>query len=244
MIRFAICDDDQKMTGYLDTLIMALNPLYDQEFEISAFFSGEDFCEYLNKNCEEFDIVLMDIEMREITGVDAGRKLRENVVNELTLLIFVSGHQSYYREIVDLNVFCFIPKPIFLDEFNLKINKAIKRVLRIRQMSKTPVFVIKKNKKEIHIPTNLIMYLESDVRVIHLHTEEEEYTYYGVLDENENRLPKGTFARIHKSHLINFDHVASITSKEVTMKNKIKLVISDKYREKVKTSYLLYRGNK
>lgn len=242
MIRFAICDDDKSMTGYLDTLIMSLNPLYNQDFDISVFFSGEDFCDYINNTGEIFDIVLMDIEMRGITGVETGRKLRENIANELTLLIFVSSHQNYYSEIVDLNVFCFIPKPIFLDEFNLKLNKAIKRVILQRQIFKTPDFIIKKSKQAIHIPINSIMYLESDIRMIHLYTESDEHIYYGVLDEEESKLPKSTFARIHKSYLISFDHIAVFTAKDVIMKNNRSLSISDKYRENVKTAYLRYRG--
>lgn len=243
MIRFAICDDDQSMTGYLDNLLMALNPLHGQEFDISVFFSGEDFCEYLNKSSDEFDIVLMDIEMRGITGIEAGKKLRENVLNDLTLLIFVSSHQTYYKEIVDLSVFCFIPKPIYEDEFNLKINKAINRVVNLRQISKCMPFNFRQNKKEFSVPLNEIYYLESRTRIIIIHMKDVTYEYYGVLDEEAKKLTQPKFVRIHKSHLINLDYVTSFTSKEVTMQDGCTLVVSTKYREDVKTSYLRYRGN-
>ena len=74
MIRFAVCDDVQAETGHLEEMIIAQKPLYDQEFDIAVFFSGEEFCESLNKTNEIFDIVLMDIQMKGITGVEAGKK--------------------------------------------------------------------------------------------------------------------------------------------------------------------------
>ena len=243
VIRFAICDDDQEMTGHLDSLVMALRPLYNQEFEVAVFLSGESFCEHLNRADEIFDIVLMDIEMRGITGVEAGRKLRENIASDQTLLIFVSWHKGYYHEIIDLNVFCFIPKPIFENEFNLKIGNAIKKVLRQRQLPIAPRFTVKINGGEIHIPVSSIMHLESDARKVHVHTADEIYTYYGKLKEEEAKLPAHTFSRIHNSYLINFAHMISISAKSVTMKDGRRFPISEKYRDKVKTAYAHYRGN-
>jgi len=242
MIRFAICDDDQNTTGFIDHLILSLKPLYDQEFEISVFFSGENFCDYLNASNDLFDIVLMDIEMRGITGVDAGRTLRKNIANDLTLLIFVSSHKSYYHEIVDLNVFCFIPKPIFVDEFNLKLYNAINKVIRLRQLPQYNNLIINKNKSEILIPIRSIMYLESNSRKINLHTESEVIEYYGSLDLEDNKLPKTFFIRVHKSFIVNFLHISTITSKDLTMKDNRNISISSKYREKAKTAYLNYRG--
>ncbi|MDR2569231.1 MAG: LytTR family DNA-binding domain-containing protein [Oscillospiraceae bacterium] len=241
MIRFAICDDDVAITGELNQMIIALSPLYGQKFEVSVFFSGEDFCKHLNETNMAFDIVLMDIEMHGITGVEAGRRLRENVANEQTLLIFVSVHRNYYQDIIDLNVFCFIPKPIYLSEFNLKLDKAIKRVIRWRQSSSFVDYVIKKQGRSILIPYNTIMYLESNARLINLHTTDTVYTYYGKLNEEEVKLIMHTFSRIHKSYLINFTYALSITAKDITMKDNRQFNISEKYRENVKLAYARYR---
>ena len=243
MIHFAICDDEQSTISELDILIKALEALYNQKFEISDFPSGESFCKHLNESVDIFDIVLMDIEMRRITGIEAGKRLRENIENDQTLLIFVSSHKNYYQEIIDLNVFCFIPKPIIPSVFNLKIGNAIEKILRQRQSPAISRFAIKVNRSEIQIAVNSIMYFESEAKKIHLYTTNEAYTYYGKLNEEEAKLPTLSFSRIHSSYLINFTHAINITSKTVTMKDNSQFSISEKYREKVKTAYMRYRGN-
>jgi len=240
VIRFAICDDDPKTTVSLECMIRSLKPLHELKFETMVFFSGEEFCDHLNRTDEQFDIVLMDIEMRAITGVEAGMRLRENIANDQTLLIFVSAHKSYYKEIIDLNVFCFIPKPICTDEFEQKLGRAIESVLNQRKRASIPAFVIKKAQHTASAPVDSILYLISDLRKIRLHTETKTYDYYGKLDEEELKLPSDTFCRIHKSYLINFSHIKTLTYKDVLMIDGKELQISEAYREQVKVAYRHY----
>ena len=245
MIRFAICDDDRAMTGRLESMVMELQPRYDQDFECEVFFSGEDFCAYLNDASKEaFDIVLMDIEMGQVTGVEAGKKLRESIANEFTVLLYVSAHSRYKNELVDLNVYRFIQKPIEKREFNLRLDRAINRILRQRQLPGMLFLTIKKNGRDEQIPMNSIVYLQSDARKIHLHTTDEIYTYYKKLTEEEKELDSNTFVRIHKSFLINFSHAKSISAKEVEMTDGAVLPIANLYREQVRLAYLQYRGSK
>jgi len=241
VIHFAICDDDSTMTGSLERMLLALEPQYETKFEVSVFFSGEEFCDHLDQTGERFDIVLMDIEMRAITGVEAGLALRENIANEHSLLIFISSHKSYYEELLDLHVFCFIPKPIFMEEFNLKIGRAIQHVLNQRERPPSPDFEIKINQRNLLVPLHSILYLESEVRQIRLHTTDETHTYYGRLDEEEAKLPSHMFCRIHKSHLVNFGHVKTITTKDVVMADDRRFSISEAYRDHVKIAYMQYR---
>ncbi len=240
MIRFAVCDDNPQTTGEIDSLIMALNPRYGRAFEISVFFSGEDFLEYLNDTGEVFDIVIMDIEMKGIGGVEAAVRFRENAANDRSLLIFVSEHGNL-REIIDLHAFCFIPKPIKTEEFRRKLDRAIKSVLRQKALPESPSLIIHINRRELHVPLNTIMYLASDARRIRLKTESETYVYYGVLNDEEKKFPTGAFARIHQSYLISFSHVAEITAKEVLMKDGEFLSISGKYRESVKAAHRRFK---
>ena len=243
MIYVAVCDDDQAVTGHLESLILALEPMYNQKFEVTVFLSGESFCKHLNESVEVFDVVLMDIEMREITGIEAGRRLRENIASDQTLLIFVSSHKNYHHEIIDLNVFSFIPKPIFPAEFNLKLGKAIEKVMRQRQFPIVSSIAIKQGGREVSIPVSSIIYLESNARKIHICTTVETCTYYGKLDEEESKLPEYMFARIHNSYLISFSHVISIAAKSITMEGGREFPISEKHRGKVKSKYAHYRGN-
>jgi len=241
MIQVAICDDDVAITGYAESLIFKLGQSLRQKLEVTVFFSGKEFCDYLSKTNDIFNIVLMDIEMGSITGVDAGRKLRENVGNDQTLLIYISSYNNYYKDIIDLNVFCFVPKPFNVDEFNMKLKKAIERVNYQRQFAQLPDFSFQKNGRDIFIPLKSIKYFESKKRIIYIYTTTSTYTYYGSLNTEEKKLPKDIFCRIHRSYLICFAYMTSITAQSVTISD-ITLPISDAKRDAVKIAYKNYRG--
>jgi len=241
VINIAVCDDDLAVTGIIENHLMQLEKTKLQKLNVEIFFSGEEFCNHLNESGETFDIILMDIEMGGITGIEAGRRLRENIENNQTLLIYVSSHESYYGELINLDVFRFISKPVKSTEFNHKVSAAITKVMQQRQAIPIPDLVIMQKGKKIHIPIRAIMYLESDVRRIHLHCTTGVYTYYGKLSEEEKKLPKEIFCRIHNSYLVCFTHVKSISVAAVVMPG-VEFPISHKYREAVKMAYGQFRG--
>jgi len=241
MIKVAICDDDIAITGYAEELILRVGKSLRQKIDVTVFFSGSSFCEFIHSSEIVFDIVLMDIEMKDITGIESGRVLREKIENDQTLLIYISSHSKYYKDIIDLNVLCFIPKPFNITEFNMKVSKAIERVVYQRQVSAYPDFKFEKNGSDVYIPIKLIMYLESDLRKITLYTTTKEHTYYGSLNAEEEKLPKDLFCRTHRSYIICFSHMTSITSLSVEISGK-DIPISSRYRDSVKLAYMHYRG--
>jgi len=243
MIRIAICDNNVKLTGYAEKLILELGLLLQQKLDVLVFFSGEKFCDYLVTSNESFDIVLMDIELGDITGIDAGRMLRENIENDKTILIYISSYNNYFADIIDFNVYRFIPKPFKVDEFKQKLTDAINKVLSQRLNKPFAEFSFIKNGSDIFIPIKSILYLESDLRRINLYTSDLTYTYYGNLNTEEGKLPADIFCRIHRSYLICFTHMTKITAQSITISNKT-LPISTKYHDSVKIAYSRYRSSK
>jgi DNA-binding LytR/AlgR family response regulator len=243
MIRFAVCDRQPVITGQIDSLIVALGSSRGQRYEVAVFFSCESFCRHIRETGTYFDIVIMDAEELGPDGPGFGQCLRESQIHSRSLLILTSGRQSFYNHVIDLNVFCFLQKPLIADEFAAKLDIALQKAERQRQHGATPDLIIRKNRREIHVPVNSIMYLESDIRQIHLRSENESLTYYGILNEEEEKLPSDIFTRIHKSYLISFAHIMDISAKEVEMKDGRILSISGRYRESVKAAYRRFKEN-
>ena len=240
MIRFAVCDRQPAVTGQIDSLLVALSAVYPEQFEISVFFSCVSFRKHVRETGEFFDIVIMDAEELGAGGPDFAAYLRETRTDVRSLLILTSARQSLYSQVIDLNVFCFLKKPLSAKEFGVKLDLAVQKAARQRSKGAAPDLIIRKNRREIHIPVSKIIYLESDIRQIHLRTENELLTYYGILNEEEEKLPPDIFARIHKSYLISFAPLADITAREVVMKDGRNLSISGRYRESVKAAYRRY----
>jgi DNA-binding LytR/AlgR family response regulator len=242
-MRFAVCDRQPVITGQIDSLIVALGTAHGQRFEVSVFFSCESFCRHIRETGAFFDIVIMDAEELGPDGPGFGECLRETIPDNRCLLILTSERQSFYNRVIDLNVFCFLQKPVITEEFAAKLDMAIHKAERQRLQCAAPDLIIRKNRREIHIPVNTILYLESDIRQIHLHSENEVFTYYGILNDEEEKLPADIFTRIHKSYLISFAHITDICAKEVEMTDGRGLSISGRYRESVKAAYRRYKEN-
>jgi DNA-binding LytR/AlgR family response regulator len=244
MLRFAICDEDATSAGGLESLLLALNPLYHQTFDISVFFSGESFLQYLGGHSEIFDIVIMNMETGGYSGVEAGRRLRQDAANDHTLLVFTSENREHLSCIIDLHVFCFLQKPVAAGEFNEKLGNAIESILRKRLLPEEfPNLIVHKNRREIQVPFTSIVCLESRARQIHLYTPRGELVYYGVLGEEEKKLPAGLFARVHKSYIVNFSFIENIAAKELTLRNGRRFAISGRHREEVKAAYRVFAEN-
>lgn len=243
MIRIAICDDDTRFVTELEGMIKKLEPQLNQEFDILPFYSGERFCQYLDENShtEPFDIVLMDIEMEGMSGVEAGERLREDIANDLTLLAYVSFHEGYSREIINLNVSGFISKPLNNIESNIQIKRIIEKTIRLRQLPQIDSLMIKKDGKEIYIPKHTIVFAESEGRKVHIHTLTTTHSYNGKLGDLECELSSKIFARIHRSYIVNFNHAASVSSICVTINAEVMLPISESYREKASDAYHFFR---
>ncbi len=176
------------------------------------------------------------------TGIDAGKLLRNRIVSEMTVLIYVSAHKEYLYETSRLNTFYFLSKPIVQDEFNAMMDWAVRHVTMTRELTAYTYIPIMVDRATMRIPTRTVMYLESKRREIYLHTQDHVYTYYGRLGDTEKELPEQAFIRIHQSYIINFAYVKSVTQKSVTMGNGERLTISIPYRDKIVTAYMKYRG--
>mgnify|MGYP002242258540 CR=1 FL=1 len=107
MLKIAICDDDVKMTGRLDTVLEEIAKRNFVKIDTEVFLDGGK----LEKAVEEkmyFDIIFLDIEMGDEDGITAARKIRETDRN--VLIIYVTSHESYMQESFSVRPFRFVVK--------------------------------------------------------------------------------------------------------------------------------------
>ncbi|QUH28450.1 LytR/AlgR family response regulator transcription factor [Vallitalea guaymasensis] len=242
MIHIAICDDNISDTEHIEKQLRQLESCLSINIDIQIFYSGESFCKSINKSCP-FDIVLMDIEMDGIDGIVAGEKLRADDENDRVLLIYISSHENYYRRLFDVQPFSFMQKPIDANEFYDKLNKAIEKIIKRRKNGKSNILPISQKGKEILIPMNNILYLESKVRLIHLFTTDGMIIYYGTLSKEEKKLTQYEFVRTHQSYIVNLQYIKIVTSNNLTLINDMLIPISSNRKNLVKERYMEYRRN-
>ncbi len=177
------------------------------------------------------DILFLDIQMPELTGIQLSTLLKDKVK-----IIFTTAYAQFALEGYELNVVDYLLKPISFDRFIQSVEK-VKNQLSKTQNLEIPekfedFFFIKtdgKNRfKKIFL--NEIFYIESIKNYVIIHTEKEEIVTYNTLKYYEESLPENQFIKIHKSFLVSLNKVEKTDTNAVWVLDK-ELPLGDTYRQ-------------
>lgn len=231
MYNIGICDDGRNICSAIENMIL----LYTKEREIKAdtkvWYTGEGLCRYLEQG-NRVDILFLDIELFELTGIEVGDFIRNQLENREMQIIYISGKSSYAQKLFKTQPMDFLIKPITQPQIDEALDLAVKI---IGQNSET--FEFKNGKEYYYVSYGEIMYFVSEGRKIKIITPHGEQEFYGKMRELEKNLP-GEFITIHQSYVINREHVARYTYEMVELTNGTILTISKANRKQVREKIL------
>lgn len=232
-MQIAICDDDAGTTAYMESLLLKICNLKKIAVEISIFFSGEELLSYIHKNHFFFDLIYLDIEMEHMNGIETAKRLR--AFDDRLLLIFISAYDQYCKQLFEVEPFRFLDKPILTEQFDSFFLAAIKRITASKRM-----LSFHYQHSFYQLPLQEIIYLESQRRLVIVHSTLGEYQFYGKLNELEHQLENSIdpFFRIHQSFFVNYRFIYKITYQTVELKNHTILPISEGRREKLQKDFI------
>lgn len=228
MLRIAICDDENSICNQLEEILEGLEKKFSRELQIDIFYSGEELCSYLTQD-NHYDIIFLDIELKEMNGVEVGQVIRDKMLNETTQIIYISGKETYAMELFKVRPLDFIIKPF---NYN-RIQEVLEIALRIIQRDEK-VFQYKVGHTTYNLPIRDIIYFESKNREVIIHTINGSEVFYGRLKDIYEDLNRFKFIHIHKSYLVNYNHIIKLEYHQVTMSSKVILPISQANRKKVR----------
>ena len=201
MYRIAIVEDDRNFVVELKNYLEQYAKEEGQEFEISAFYDG---AEILENYAPKYDLILLDIEMPKVNGMDAAEKIRE--VDENVVLMFITNMAQYAIRGYSVGALDFVMKPITYYTFSMKIKRALKRVQK-KELSSI-LLTLPDGVKKLEV--RKIYYLEVQNRMLHYHTDEGEFIVRGSLQSAEGTLPSNIFAKCNHWYLVNLMHVTAV----------------------------------
>ena len=197
-LRVAVCDDDKAQVSVIERLLEQIATAKLIELEILVFYDGETLKKYYMQG-NTCDIVYLDIEMKEMNGIDAAKFIRS--IDLEVIIIYVSGYENYMLKLFEVEPFRFIKKPIDSKYFEKTFYKAYQKIVN------NPVYYeYRYNKMFRKVLIKDILYFESQGRVVFINlVNGEQNKFYGKLDLVEKTLYKCKvpFLRIHQSYLIN-----------------------------------------
>lgn len=208
MIRIAIVEDDRNYAEVLTKYIARYEEESGQRFQIFKFEDGEDIVEDYTAN---YDIILMDIEMRFMDGMTTAEEIRKS--DSEVVIIFITNMPQYAMKGYAVEALDYVLKPINYFAFSQRIDRALTRMTH-RQKRYLNISFKGRIKK---IDISAIYYVEVQNHDLFYHTREGVFSQRGTMKEVEEGLAKESFFRCNKCYLINLEYVNGFEGSNVVV---------------------------
>lgn len=183
------------------------------------------------------DILFLDVQMPEITGISLLKILKKR-----PLVVLTTAYSQYALEGYELDVADYLLKPITFERFLKSVDKITQRLESAPAMqpssaepvNATPAFIfVKDGTKLVKVKLDEILYIEGLKDYVTIHTMNQKIVTLQRLKTLEEQLPANKFIRIHNSYIVSLDAVDVIQKNEVQIKG-VTLPVGDTYRKAFK----------
>lgn len=180
---------------------------------------------------QKIDLLLTDIEMPDISGVELVRSLEQK-----PLIIFTTAYENYALQGYELDIVDYLVKPIRFTRFLKAINKANKLFSLQQQFDNQQTvqyLSIKVEYKTVKIALDDILYIEGLKDYVKIYTTEKMYLTRLNLKGIETKLPSDKFIRIHRSFIIAKAKITTFQKSQISIGEQ-QFPIGSSYQEKVR----------
>lgn len=233
MRNIVICDDDSALCGCLNQYAQRMSDERGERWTIRIFHSGE---ELLAAWSDDTDILLLDIQMGAVSGMEAARVLREK--NQRVCIIFITSMTQYAVEGYEVHAFGFLKKPVGYERFRHVMEEA----LHVAAGREDLVFSLRWGTAIKMVSARDILYIEARGHEIRVVTEEGTLLSSASLAEFEAKLQGKGFFRCHKGYLVHFSFIKQILHTSITMANGEQLPLSKHRRREFMEHFAAYAG--
>ncbi|MEY8495625.1 LytTR family DNA-binding domain-containing protein [Lachnospiraceae bacterium 29-91] len=201
MIRIAIVEDEDIYIDKLEKYLEQYQAESGEQFELTVYRDGDEIARAYKA---QFEIILMDIQMKFMDGMSAAEEIRQQ--DSEVIIFFITNMTQYAIRGYEVDALDYILKPVTYFTFSQKLNKAVEKI-----KSRKTCFIIipiKGGLKKMDV--NYIYYVESQSHTLFYHTKREIFTCRGNMKEVENMLASHGFFRINKGHLVHMKYVDTV----------------------------------
>ena len=177
------------------------------------------------------DLMFLDIQMPEISGLSFVKSLETK-----PLFMFTTAYPDYALEGFEQDAIDYLLKPIAYDRFERGVEKAMEyyKVQKNQDVAETDLenefIFVKANQKLIKLAYNDIYYVEAFADYVKIFLHDKKIVTLQTMKNMEKKLPSELFSRVHRSFIVNRNHVQSFST-SICEVNEVKIPIGKNYKE-------------
>ncbi len=228
-LNIAICDDCTEEAEAVRAMCGLWAGETERRAEVTCFSSAESFlfdCDGSNR----FDILLLDIEMKDISGIDLAKRVRRT--DKRAQIVFITSHFELMGEGYEVDARHFLVKPVKQEKLFEVLNRAAEHLA-----VEPPSLIVKTEGEAVKLTVDEILYVESFLHYICIHTRSGEVRVKESISAFAERL--GTdFFRIHRSYLVSLSRIERISRTQVTLEGGIPLPLSRGLYDEINRAFI------
>ena len=203
-----LCDDNASEREYIKRLVLDWSNQSGAGVSIREYPSAEALL-FSYSDCPP-DILLLDIEMPGLSGVELAKRLRQNG-NRLLQIVFITAYSDYIAEGYDVAALHYLLKPVDRDKLFSVLSRAVEKI-----SDDGKKLVLELPDETALVPICDIKYIEVIKNYVTVHAE-RDYTLKMPLKEIERDLD-GRFLRVGRSYTVNLYFITRVTRSEIFLK--------------------------
>ena len=232
-MRIAVIDDQPADRDYIVALVSRWAEERDTAVTAVPFPSAEAFL-FAYSEDRDFDILLLDIEMGAINGVELAKTVRAE--NDAVQMIFITGFPDFIAEGYEVSALHYLLKPVDRDKLFSVLDRAAANLGKAERWILLP-----SGDGQTRIRLDRILYAEAFGHDLTVHTEDGDFTFRKTIGAWEAELgPEAGFIRCHRSVLVNLRYVSKITRTDVVLDNGTVLPLARNAAQAVNLAFIRY----
>ena len=229
LLYIAVCDDDEFTHKEVDEVLRRYEDLKGISIEIVHFYNARDLLDYEG----DIHILLLDIAMPDINGIEAGQLLRKS--NKHYRIIMLTSTTDMAADCMKIGAFRFVMKPIYDgNDLFCAIDDALMTFIGYEKI------LVKFNNTGIYLHQYQIDYIKSMGNYIKIYAGNKKYDKYISLKNLMNEIDRRLFVQADKSHVINLSRVIDIKRTSCILINGAEIPISRRNYKAFTEAYCLF----
>lgn len=234
-MQIAICDDDAGCCSTVEKWLQSYGLEQRIKMDITIYNSADPLLGEM-KAGYWFDVIFLDIELPEKSGIDLGQIIRNDLQNETVSIVYISGKTKYCKDLFELEPLNYHHKPLKKQDITGDIDKVVKRQKRYKR-----VLTYMDEGISRAIPLANIMYMEATEKRIKIMLRgNKSIMIKESLTNLAEEFSKYAMCQCHRSFIINLSYVDKYLNRCLFMKNGAEIPVGRKYVQNVKNAWAKY----